>query len=363
MMSAMPTYFCSLKKPFFSVWRVGLCLAFLMQTGLAQTSKPTPPRDVWQEIANSLNVERYKRSYRVKKEISWYLNHPKSLMRLTQNAQPYIYYVTNEIKKRHMPLEIALLPMIESNYNPHKVSSASASGMWQLLPGTARDLGVNINHWYDGRNDIVSSTKAALNYLQYLRDRYHSWPLAFAAYNSGGGTVRKAIRYNKQHHRSTRYEALPLPTETKRYVPKLVAIATILSKPDAYHIRIKPVKNKPYFTSVKVDATMDLKEIAKLSGTRIAVINRLNPGFKHNKVIASRNANVLIPIQKKETFTVNLASYMSEHQGTDNVYLVQRGDSLSKIASSYHISTRLLQHSNHLHDTMIRIGQLLYIPL
>lgn len=327
--------------------------------GNAKATKP----DIWQEIAASLNTDSYVHSQSARKEMRWYLSHPKSLFKITNNAKPYIYYVINELKKRNMPLEIALLPMIESNYNPQTVSSASASGLWQLMPDTARELGVPVNAWYDGRRDIVSSTHAALDYLAYLKDHYRSWPLAFAAYNSGMGTVNKAIHYNKTHHLATNYQALPLPAETKRYVPKLIAIATLLSRPENYHLPIKSVKNQPYFTPVTVDYPIEIRQIAKLSETSIKVIRQLNPGFRQNRVFPSHRYKILLPEQQKRTFQINLASYTKRHPNNDNLYRVQSGDSLSKIAKNYHVSIARLKNYNHLDTSLIIIGQPLYIPV
>lgn len=339
------------------------CLFYSSSIAKAAPKAPSRPRNIWQEIADSLNIAQYTNNASVKKEINWYKEHPESLVKISQNAEPYIYYVTSEIKRRHMPLEIALLPMIESNYDPATTSTASASGLWQLMPSTARDLGVNINHWYDGRKDIVSSTHAALNYLQYLRERYGSWSLAFAAYNSGGGTVRKAIRYNKKHHKPTDYNSLPLPAETKRYVPKLLAIATILANPKTYHIAVKPVKNSPYFAEVPVETAINLDKVAELAGTDIAVINRLNPGFKHSTIVSNKSYKVLVPVSQENNFRANLTDYLEQHKDSNNVYTVQLGDSLSKIANDFHISTKFLKRSNHLSTTLIKVGQLIYIPV
>ncbi len=341
-------------------------IAFFASTAPANTPKFAMNghnnTNIWQEITSNLQTAPYtKNKQAIQKEIDWYVNHPQSLLEITQNAKPYIYYITHEVKKRHMPLEVALLPMVESNYNPDTTSSAAASGLWQLMPSTARDLGVSINHWYDGRYDVISSTHAALNYLQHLHGRYHSWALAFAAYNSGSATVNRAIRCNKRHHRAIDYDALPLPKETKRYLPKLLAIATILGHPKRYPIPVKAVNNTPYFAEVNIDKTIAIKKIAELANTKISVINRLNPGFRHDRVISV--SKVLVPTRNKAAFEVNLANYIDRHEDTSSVYTVQSGDSLSKIASNYHVSTRLLKRSNYLRSNLIKIGQLLYIPI
>jgi len=270
-----------------------------------------------------------------------------------------------EIKKRGMPLELALLPMIESNYNPNQVSPAKAAGLWQLMPTTARGLGVLINWWYDGRRDIITSTHVALDYLQYLHDNFNSWPLAFSAYNAGMGTVSKAIHYNKVRGRATNFWSLRLPQQTRSYVPKLIAIAIILSHPERYHIPVKKVFNRPYFTRVTVNFPISFYQLAKFAHTSIYNIRRLNPGFKRQKLSPRKSYNLLIPNSRIGHFKQNLTNYLAKTttlQRAKHLYTVKNGDTLSTIAAKHKVTTASLRNNNHLNSDLIRIGQALYIP-
>lgn len=212
----------------------------LSSLGAAMTTGSTPAaqsdKNVWQALGKKMSLTSYQNNPQVQQKIRWYLAHQAVLNEFNHNAKPYINYVSEQVDKNHMPMELAFLPMIESSYLPNERSSAKACGLWQLEPQTARDLGVSVTRFYDGRKDVVSSTHAALTYLDYLHSYFHNWPLALAAYNAGMGTVLKAIAFNKAHHRSTDYWSLPLPKETRDYVPKLLAVATIFGNPSAYKV-------------------------------------------------------------------------------------------------------------------------------
>ncbi len=285
---------------------------------------------------------------------------------LTRNAQPYIYYVLQQTEKRGMPAEIALMPMIESNYNPFEYSNRGAVGLWQLMPGTASGFGLKINWWYDGRRDLVASTNAALNYLEYLHDYFHSWLLAIAAYDSGEGTVINAIRYNRRHHRPTDFWSLPLPYETKIYVPKLLALADIIKNHSSYGIRLIPVENEPYFTTVHVKTQMNMSHLAKLAETSTKTIRKLNAGFRRWTTSPDRPYNILVPIDKAKVFENNLALAVKQQPAHDSQWVyhrVQSGESLSVIASHYNTSISALRRINKLRTNVLQIGEDLLIPV
>lgn len=326
----------------------------------------SPRENIWSEIGDRINLKSYPYDDdAVRKQIRWYMAHQDALYELTENAQPYIYYVTEQVKKQNMPIELALLPMVESDYKPNGRSGASATGLWQLMPTTARHLGLHVNGWYDGRKDIVASTNAALSYLQYLHHYFNNWPLAFAAYNAGIGKVIKAIHHNRAHHRPIDYWSLPLPQETKVYLPKLLAIATILANPDLYKLPIHHVENNPYFGPVKIETPLTLTTIAELANTDIKTLQTLNPGVMQAEISPGHNYNVLVPIHKTKSFTTNLAQHVQTAKTKPSiniVYRVKGGDSLSKIAYRYQVSVAKLRRYNRLTSNIIKIGQSISIP-
>lgn len=322
-------------------------------------------QNLWTVISREFQLShRYTHNRYVAKQVRWFLGQQPYIHELTHNAQPYIYYILQQTRKRRMPAEIALMPMIESNYSPFKYSNQGAVGLWQLMPGTASGFGLRISWWYDGRRDVVASTNAALNYLQYLHNYFHSWLLAIAAYNAGEGTVVNAIRYNRRHHRSTDFWALPLPYETKAYVPKLLALADIIKHHNSYNIDLIPVKNKPYFTTVAVTAQMNLSRLAKLANASPKVIRKLNAGFRRWTTAPNRSYNLLVPIIKVQAFENNIAQ-AAKHSPSNLRWIYHRvrsGESLSVIANHYNTSINVLRHLNELKTNMLQIGENLLIP-
>ncbi|EKD91720.1 MAG: hypothetical protein ACD_29C00418G0001, partial [uncultured bacterium] len=199
----------------------------------------------------------------VRQQLDWDLHNRKYIHRLTVNAKPFLYYVFQETKKYHLPAELALLPMIESGYVPRGRSTAGAVGLWQLMPGTADNFGIKMNYFYDGRRSTTVSTQAALRFLSYLYQEFdHNWLLALAAYNAGPGTVLEAIKYNQAHGRPTNFWALPLPKETEAYIPKLLALATVIQHPHTYGMNLEPVPNKAVTGTVTINKQMKLQTIA-----------------------------------------------------------------------------------------------------
>ncbi len=297
----------------------------------------------------------------IKFKIDWYTKRPEYLNRLADNARPYLYYVYQQTQIKHMPSEIALIPMVESNYNPFLFSHAGATGIWQLMPGTASGFGLKINWWYDGRRDIVASTKASLDYLNYLHDFFNNWLLAIAAYDSGEGTVQSALRYNRRHHLKTDFWSLPLPLETKRYVPKVLALAAIISDPTHYGIKLPEISNTPYFGEIDMKRQMDIRSIAKLADASVDSIRGLNPGFRRWATAPKTTYTLLLPRDKIALFRQHLANYKPNNV-TWLHHIVKAGDSLSGIALHYHTSAPIIQRINHLKNNTIRIGQTLLIP-
>lgn len=326
-------------------------------------SDTSKSNSLWRVMGPQFKLaKRYDWHRSVRHQIRWFEHHPVYVKSLTRNATPYIYYVYQQAKARHIPLEIALLPMIESNYNPFRYSYCGATGLWQLMPGTASGYDVKINWWFDGRRDIISSTNAALDHLEYLHRQFGNWLLAIAAYDSGEGTVRRAIRHNKHHGRATSFWALSLPKETKNYVPKLLALAAIISNPKHYHLKIIPVPDKPFFGTIDIKKQMNLTHIAHLADTSIGMIRKLNPGYRRWATKPYGENKLLLPVNKVEIFEANLHDN-DFHYVTWLHHTVKSGQTLSNIAKQYGTSSKILRMVNHLNSNRIQSGQELLIPL
>ena len=240
---------------------------------------------------------------------AWYLDHPQLFKATFERSRLYVYYVLEELDKRRMPTELAFLPMVESGYNPMALSSAHASGLWQFIPstGTAHKLGQGLV--YDNRRDIIASTAAALDYLQTLFARFGDWRLALAAYNAGEAAVERAVARNQAKGLPTGYQALALPEETRNYLPKLQALKNIVSNPGAFDIQIEPVPNKPYFATVASERYIDVDVAARLAGVGLDDFLALNPAFNLNLIFNGPGTQIVLPVDKLESFISNLDNY------------------------------------------------------
>lgn len=317
--------------------------------------------NVWQDLAHHFTFKKDIARPETQHYIRWFQRRQDYINELTRNASPYVYYIYQETKSRGMPAELALLPMIESNYNPFRYSFAGATGLWQMMPGTASGFGLKINWWYDGRRNIITSTSAALDYLTYLHSYFGNWLLAIAAYDSGEGTVQAAIRYNLRHHRPTDFWHLPLPRETKAYVPKLLALVEIVSNAQRYNLHLVPVADIPYFAAITINKQINLTRIAKLAATDIAEIRKLNPGFRRFSTAPKQNYELLLPVENMVLFEKHYAT----ENGTNITWehhVVKNGESLSGIAQRNHTNITIIKRANHLKDNTVRVGQVLLIP-
>ena len=268
--------------------------------------------NVWDALINEFSLDHEVHQPEVQKQLKWIMKHPDYLNKMTHQARPYIYHVLNEIKKRNMPGEIALIPMIESEYDPFVSSHAGAVGLWQLMPQTGAELGLPKNWWVDGRRSIGPSTNAALNYLNSLHRFFHgNWILAVAAYDSGMTRVSRAIK----HHSKKRFWSLSLPHETKAYIPRLLALSEIIQNPKRYHIQLPQIPHKPYFKEVDI-SNLDLNHAAKLIKVPSKDLHRLNPGFKDWSSRPYHPYKLLIPTEHVEDFNRNIAK-MGKEAETD----------------------------------------------
>ena len=329
---------------------------------LSQYWPHTHKTSLWPTLSNHFQLNHQLKQPAVQHQIQFLEHRQDYINELTENAKPYLYYIYSQTRLHNMPAEIALIPMIESDYDPFGISRTGATGLWQMMPGTASGLGLQIDWWYDGRRNIIRSTNAALKHLEYLHAYFGSWLLALAAYDSGDGTVRAAIRYNKRLHRPTDFWHLPLPTETKLYVPKLLGLAAVIANSNHYGLHLHEIANRPYFDGIKVKGQIELSKIAKLANTSINMIRKLNPAFRRWATAPTGSYWLLLPVDKASIFQQALSNIKKQQEITWTHHRVTQGDTLSKLASEYHTETYILQRINHLNNSIITIGQELLIP-
>lgn len=319
--------------------------------------------DVWDRIRDGFRL-RDLESPHVEYYIEWYTERPEYVERLVERASIYLYFIVEELERHDFPMEIALLPAIESAYKPTAYSHAHAAGLWQFISATGRRYGLKQNWWYDGRRDIVSATHAAIEYLSFLRDEFDGdWFHALAAYNTGERRVQQAILNNRRQGKSTAYEHLKLRSETRRYVPKLIAIKRIVENPGRYNLTLKPIPNRPYFEIVDTGSQIDLNIVAETAGISTSRLRDLNPGFRRWATDPSGPHRVLVPVDAGPRVAARLESLPKGKRMRWASYNVRRGDTLGGIARRYGVSVSALQSTNRLNGTLIRAGQTLVVPL
>ncbi len=321
------------------------------------------PGDLWVRIRDGFALNQPDNK-RVKNATTWYTRHPSYVARVTEQAEPYLHYIVNEVEQRGMPAEIALLPVVESAYQPFAYSPGRAAGLWQFIPATGKRFGLKLNWWYDGRRDVVASTQAALDYLQYLHDMFDGdWLLALAAYNSGEGTVQRAIRENKKKGKPTDYWSLRLPRETQEYVPRLLAISAIVARPEEEGVALQPIADQPYLTSVDMDGQLDLSVAAGLADMSVEELQRLNPGFNRWATDPDGPHRLLLPADKAEIFNQGLASLPPEQRVQWVRHRIRNGETLGHIAARYGTTVDVLRRINQIKGNNIRAGKYLMIPV
>jgi len=319
--------------------------------------------NLWDVLRDEFSLSHYEESYAVQAKIEWYMNNQDYLLRSASRAAPYLYYISQQVRKRHLPAELVLLPIVESGYNPFSVSNVGASGIWQLMPDTASGLGIKHDWWYDGRRDVIASTSAALNYLAYLQSFFEgNWLLAIAAYNTGEGNVLAAIKRNIRDGRDTDFWSLPVAQETRDYVPSILALAAIISHPNKYPVYFPPVKNAPYLAQVDVGIQINLKYAAMLAGISNKKLLQLNPGFKGPSTSMQGPYKIVLPIENVEQFSENLARSPLNQQNNWLHYKVKSGDTLLSISRKFGTTSTDIRKMNHLSKNTIRPGIHLLIP-
>lgn len=318
---------------------------------------------IWARLIGGYQLKAQATHPEVRELIDWYTQHPRYLQVLGERAKRYIHYITEQVEERGLPSELALLPAIESTYDPFAYSPGQAAGLWQFVPGTAKHVGLQQSWWYDGRRDVISSTQAALDYLEDLHKRFDGdWLLALAAYNSGAGTVSRAIRRNERAGKPTDYWSLKLPAETQRYIPKLLALSTLIRTAEQYDFELLPIPNEPYFATVEVDGQVDLAWAAELADLSVDEIYGLNPGFNRWATDPNGPHRLLLPVDSVEAFRQALAEVPPEKRLSWTQYTVQPGDTLIRIAREHHTDIATIKANNQLDGNLIRVGQTLLLP-
>lgn len=318
--------------------------------------------DLWQRIKDGYGIPELQSPITSTHE-SWYASRPEYVKRMVERSQRYLYHIVEEVQKRGMPTEIALLPMVESAFNPQALSRSSASGIWQFIPSTGKNFGLKQDWWTDGRRDVTAATDAALNYLQKLYIMFGTWDLALAAYNAGEGTVSRAIARNRSLGLPTNYQSLELSEETKNYVPKLQAVKNIMTHPQQYGLDIESIPNRPYFTKVSAPQQIDAKLAAELAEISYEEFASLNPEY-NRPVLTANGSNaheILLPVDVAEAFAINLAAY-DKPLVSWQTYHAKRGDRMDNIARKFRIDPAKLKDVNGLSANNIKQNMPLLVP-
>ena len=318
--------------------------------------------DLWQRIRDGYQILPEQLPPGVAEIAGRYAKNVNHLNKALHQAEPYIYHVTQQLDAGGMPLELALLPLIESTYNPRAYSPSHAVGLWQFISSTAKAMGLQNDRWYDARYDVVASTQAAIGHLQYLHTKFSDWPLALAAYNCGEGCVSRAIQRNQSRGEPTNFWSLKLPRETRRYVPKLMGLAAVIATPERYAVTLPAVKNQPYFAVVGLPAQVDLQQVAEVTGVSGEVINQLNPAYRRSITPPGNGHHLLLPQRKAASLQTYLNCTSPDNWVPYNEYIVARGDTLSQIAASHQVPLRWIRDNNQLRSDHLSIGQVLRIP-
>ncbi|MCR2746549.1 transglycosylase SLT domain-containing protein [Limnobacter parvus] len=281
--------------------------------------------------------------------------------RMLMRSEPFIYYIAQECAKRGMPSELALIPFVESQFNPHARSPSAAEGLWQFIPSTGRQFDLKQNKWVDERRDLVASTRAALDYLTYLYDMHGDWHLALLSYNWGEGSVLRAIKKAEEAGLEITVDNLDLPLETRHYIPKLQALKNLIQSPEKFGIQLPEFPNKPYFVKIKRNTDLDLREVARLAGIELGVIRKLNPGLNQPVMYAAHSDTLLVPIEYSDRINAGLKQYKPPKPTTS--YLVKKGDTLSEIAEQFDVKVNDITRINGLSKKKpIKPGMKLSIP-
>ena len=323
-----------------------------------------PPKDVWERVRSGYTMKPMDTEL-VRHWENFYSAKPEYFARMVDRSSHYLFHIIEEIERRKMPAEVALLPMIESAYNPQAYSKAHASGLWQFIPSTGRMYGLRQNWWYDGRRDVIAATSAALDYLEKLYGMFGDWELALASYNWGEGAVGRAVAKNRAKGLPTDYLHLKMPAETAYYVPKLQAIKNIIAQPQLFGITLDPIPNRPYFGTVERSEKMDIALAARLAEIPVDEFIALNPAYSRPVMPMAANSPLVLPAEKVQTFLDNLQNHEAQDKPLSAwlTHNLKKGEKLETVAARYGISAARLKQLNGINArTKITPGFALLVP-
>lgn len=335
---------------------------FLPPVSSPLDSRTEVPRDVWERIRRQLTLHT-RPDAKIGAAREYYLRQPRYLELIAPRAERYLYYLVTEVERRQLPIELALLPLVESSLNPFARSHQGAAGLWQFMPATADYLGMRRDWWYDARLDVRDSTRHALDYLETLnKDFDGDWLLTLAAYNAGKARVQRAIERNRAQGKGTDYWSLQLPRETRHYVPRLLALGALIAAHEALELTLPPVPNYPVFTSVATGGQIEMRRVADLAKIELLELRRYNPGQRRWATAPDGADELLVPLKTAARVRGALAELPASERITWQRYRIRRGDSLIAIAKRFDTSVGLLRVVNNLRGHLIRAGDTLMIP-
>lgn len=324
---------------------------------------PRTQLGIWERIRSGFDLPNVMHK-RVQQELDWFKRHPEYMNRVVERARPYLHYIIETVEDAGLPSEIALLPIVESAFQPFAYSHGRAAGIWQFIPSTGKRYGLKQNWWYDGRRDVYTSTKAAIKLLKNLNTNFKGdWMHALAAYNTGGGRVKRSILRNKKQGKSSDFFALSLPKETRAYVPKLLALKMIINHPEEYGITLDHIPDEPYFEQVKLDSQIDLALAAEMANLPLDDLYRLNSGYNRWATSPNGPYDLLLPISHVEEFKQKLTELPADKRIQWVRHKVRKGETLGTIAQKFHTSIQTIKRVNKLRGKMIRVGRGLTIPV
>lgn len=325
-------------------------------------AEPIVYGDVFDRIREGLVLPPVEHRW-VRSEIAWYQRNPDYLVRVFDRAERYLRYIVDEVKLRGLPGELALLPLVESAFNPFAYSRSHAAGLWQFIAPTGERFGLKRNYWQDQRRDVLDSTRAALDYLTQLHDRFDGdWFLAIAAYNYGSGNIQRAINRNRALRKRTDFFSLSLPAETRAYVPKLIALAKVIRDPEAYGLYISRIDDAPYFRVMPTDGPVDLRLMAELAGVNTEELHQLNPAWNRWMTDPDGPHRVLIPELVADDFSSQFALLDKSARARLAVHTVAAGESIASVAGHYKVPESFLLQVNAEVPTELQAGQSLLVP-
>ena len=349
----------------------------VLETDVVETSEPPQinkktelttadtlaDHDLLQRLRAGFRLPNFNSKYVAQYE-KWNTEHATYLVDMLTRAEPFLFYILEQVEKRGLPTEIALLPAVESAFKPSAISRSNAAGLWQFVPATGKQYGLHRNWWYDDRMDAIAATDAALDYLEVLNKMFDGdWFLTLAAYNAGPGTLQKAINKRKRRHRKTDYQSLKLRSETKRYVPKLIALRNIISNPERYAVKLPSIANQPFFETLKLERQIDLKKFADRSGLTLSELQHLNSGFLRWASPPDSQHHILLPLTAISAASATLKHLNAQQSIEYQRHLIRDGDTLSGIARQYKVGVSALKETNQLQGSGIRAGHTILIPI